>query len=110
MQDGSSPHFAHKVKMFLLSTFVENRLTSRDNKFKWPSPSPDLSPADILLRGYLKFRLYRDSPETLAELKDVIRQSVGGINADMLHSVVIGGMTRLTCLILCSGHIEYLLF
>lgn len=48
-------------------------------------------------------RVYRDSQETLVELKDAIRRTAGDIDADMLHIVVTGVLTRLTCLIPRSG-------
>ncbi|GBM02257.1 hypothetical protein AVEN_108806-1 [Araneus ventricosus] len=47
MQDGAPPHFAREVRAFLLETFTEDRVISRGCKFKWPSRSPDLTPADF---------------------------------------------------------------
>ncbi|GIY82907.1 hypothetical protein CDAR_527151 [Caerostris darwini] len=52
-----------------------------------------LDPGKFLLRGYLKFHVYR-SPATLAELKDPTQRTIGGIDADMLHSAVIDVVTR----------------
>lgn len=110
MQDGAPAHFAREVKAFLLDTFTEDRVISRGCKFEWPPRSPDLTPADFWLWGYLKSRVYRCSPATLAELKDAIRLTVGGIDADMLYSAVTGVLTRLTCLIPCGGgHVEHIL-
>ncbi|GBM71228.1 hypothetical protein AVEN_120612-1, partial [Araneus ventricosus] len=110
MQDDAPLHFAREVKTFLLETFTEDRVISRGCKFKWPSRSPDLTPADFWLWGYLKSYVYRSSPTTLVELKDAIRRTVGGIYADMLHSAAIGVVTRLICLTPCGGdHVEHLL-
>lgn len=110
MQDGAPPHIARDVKMFLLATFTEDRVISRGCKFQWPSRSPDLTPADFWLWGYLKSRVYRNSPNTLVELKTAIRRTVAAIDSDMLHSAVMGVVTRLTCLLPCGGgNVEHLL-
>ncbi|GBN57506.1 hypothetical protein AVEN_141455-1 [Araneus ventricosus] len=67
-------------------------------------------PNRFLVVGYLESRVYRGSQTTLGELKDAIRRTVGDIDADLLHSAVIGVVTLLTCLIPCSaGHVEHLL-
>lgn len=111
MQDGAPPHVSRSVKTFLLSKFTEDRLISRGCKNAWPARSPDLTPADFWLWGYLKSRVYRGSPATLVELKDAIQLAVSGIDADMLHAAVLGVVTRLTCLLPCGGgHVEHLLF
>lgn len=111
MQDGAPPHVSRSVKTFLLRKFTEDRLISRGCKNEWPSRSPDLTPADFWLWGYLKSRVYRGSPATLVELKDAIQLAVSGIDAEMLHAAVIGVVTRLTCLLPCGGgHVEHLLF
>lgn len=110
MQDGAPPHFARDAKRFLLATFTEDRVISRGCKFQWPSRSPDLNPADFWLWGYLKSRVYRNSPNTLVELKTALRRTVTAIDSDMLHSAVMGVVTRLTCLLPCGGgNVEHLL-
>lgn len=47
MQHGTSPHFARKVKAFLLDTFTEDRVIIRCHKFEWSPRSPDLFPIDF---------------------------------------------------------------
>ncbi|GFT29463.1 uncharacterized protein TNCV_2116661 [Trichonephila clavipes] len=72
--------------------------------------SPDLTPADFWLWGYLKSRVYLSGPSSLLELKDAIRREVSSIHPDMLHSAVAGFVTRLECLLLCGGgHVEHIL-
>ncbi|GFX57602.1 transposable element Tcb2 transposase [Trichonephila clavipes] len=72
--------------------------------------SPDLTPADFWLWGYLKSRVYLSGPSSLLELKDAIRREVSSIHPDMLHSAVAGFVTRLECLLPCGGgHVEHIL-
>ncbi|GFU95404.1 uncharacterized protein TNCV_3790871 [Trichonephila clavipes] len=72
--------------------------------------SPDLTPADFWLCGYLKSRVYLSSPSSLLELKDAIRRKVSPIHPDMLHSAIAGFVTRLECFLPSSGgHVEHIL-
>ncbi|GFX39327.1 uncharacterized protein TNCV_3860501 [Trichonephila clavipes] len=72
--------------------------------------SPDLTPADFWLWGYLKSRVHLFGPSSLSELKDAIRREVSSLHPDMLHSAVAGFVTRLECLLPCGGgHVEHIL-
>ncbi|GFU90824.1 uncharacterized protein TNCV_4173201 [Trichonephila clavipes] len=83
------------VKAFLIQTFGEDRIVSRRCRYPWPPRSPDLTPADFWLWGYLKSRVYLSGPSSLSELKDAIRREVSSIHPDMLHSAVAGFVTHL---------------
>ncbi|GFU37391.1 uncharacterized protein TNCV_4273641 [Trichonephila clavipes] len=110
MQDGATSHTANPVKAFLIQTFGEDRIVSRRCRYPWPPRSPDLTPADFWLWGYLKSRVYLSCPSSLSELKDAIRREVSSIHPDMLHSAVAGFVTRLECLLTCGGgHVEHIL-
>ncbi|GFW05394.1 uncharacterized protein TNCV_3359131 [Trichonephila clavipes] len=110
MQDGATSHTANPVKAFLIQTFGEDKIVSRRCRYPWPPRSPDLTPADFWLWGYLKSRVYLSGPSSLSELKDVIRREVSSIHPDMLHSAVAGFVTRLECLLPCGGgHVEHIL-
>ncbi|GFX65217.1 uncharacterized protein TNCV_4821081 [Trichonephila clavipes] len=63
--------------------------------------SPDLTPADFWLWGYLKSRVYLSGPSSVSELKDAIRREVSSIHLDMLHSAVAGFVTRLDLSLVC---------
>ncbi|GFY33764.1 uncharacterized protein TNCV_4594761 [Trichonephila clavipes] len=72
--------------------------------------SPDLTPADFWLWGYLKSWVYQSHSSNLSELKDVIRQELSCIQRDILHSAVAGFVTPLQCVIPCGGgHVEHIL-
>ncbi|GFW88204.1 DUF4817 domain-containing protein [Trichonephila clavipes] len=110
MQDGATSHTANPVKTFLIQMFGDDRIVSRRCRYPWPPRSPDLTPADFWLWGYLKSRVYLSSPSSLSELKDAIRREVSSIHPDMLHSAVAGFVTRLECLLPCGGgHVEHIL-
>ncbi|GFW39735.1 uncharacterized protein TNCV_3189061 [Trichonephila clavipes] len=110
MQDGATSHTANPVKAFLIQTFGEDRIVSRRRRYPWIPRSPDLTPVDFWLWGYLKSHVYLSSPSSLSELKDAIRREVSSILPDMLHTAVAGFVTRLECLLLCGGgHVEHIL-
>ncbi|GFV12721.1 uncharacterized protein TNCV_1366911 [Trichonephila clavipes] len=110
MQDAVTSHTANPVKTFLIQTFGEDRIVSRHCRYPWPPRSPDLTPADFWLWGYLKSRVYLSGPSSLPELKDAIHREVSSIHPDMLHSAVAGFVTRLECLLPCGGgHVEHIL-
>ncbi|GFW48981.1 DUF4817 domain-containing protein [Trichonephila clavipes] len=110
MQDGATSHTANPVKAFLIQTFGEDRIVSRHCRYPWPPRSPDLTPADFWLWGYLKSRVYLSGPSSLSKLKDAIHREVSSIHPDMLHSAVAGFVTRLECLLPCGGgHVEHIL-
>ncbi|GFT78570.1 uncharacterized protein TNCV_4491551 [Trichonephila clavipes] len=95
MQDGATSHTANPVKAFLIQTFGEDRIVSRHCRYPWPPRSPDLTPADFWLWGYLKSCVYLSGPLSLSELQDAIHREVSSIHPDMLHSAVAGFVTRL---------------
>ncbi|GFW56892.1 uncharacterized protein TNCV_161221 [Trichonephila clavipes] len=110
MQDGATSHTANPVKAFLIQTFGEDRIVSRRCRYPCSPRSPDLTPADFWLWGYLKSCVYLSGPSSLSELKDAIRRQVSSIHPDMLHSAVAGFVTRLECLLPCGGgHVEHIL-
>ncbi|GFV51281.1 DUF4817 domain-containing protein [Trichonephila clavipes] len=110
---------AHRYLTLLRETVVPcliqrdvlgDRIVSRHCRYPWPHRSPDLTPADFWLWGYLKSRVYLSGPSSLSELKDAIRREVSSIHPDVLHSAVAGFVTRLECLLSCRvGHVEHIL-
>ncbi|GFW50786.1 retrovirus-related Pol polyprotein from transposon 297 [Trichonephila clavipes] len=99
MQDGAPPHNARRVKELLRRSFGDDRVLSRHFHHAWPPRSPDLSPCDYWLSGYLKSQVYRDRPTSLGMLKDNIRLRCLTITPDMLYSAVHNIITRLQLLL-----------
>ena len=55
-------------------------------KIQWPPNSPDLSPPDSFLWGYLKGKIYANKPTTLLQLKKNITEVILGIQKQICWS------------------------
>ena len=67
-----------------IESFFKDRIIS---KTLWPPRSPDLTPADSILWGLLKSKVYKSTPRTIEQLKDAIRQETEAVNLDTLRIV-----------------------
>jgi len=67
-----------------LEVFLKDRIISKN---LWPPRSPDFTPADFFLWGLLKGKVYKNTPRTIEQLKDDIRQEIQAVNADNLGKV-----------------------
>ncbi|GFV04137.1 uncharacterized protein TNCV_917581 [Trichonephila clavipes] len=107
MQDGATSHTANLV---IPDTDVrEDRIVSRRCRYPWPPRSPDLTPADFWLWGYLKSRVYLSGPSSLSELKDAIHREVSPY-IQTCCTCRCWFVTRLECLLTCGGgHVEHIL-
>ncbi|UYV82415.1 CNOT6L [Cordylochernes scorpioides] len=95
MEDGGLPHISCGVKQLLKDTFSENRVISRHFIHQWPTRSPDLTPCDFGLWGYIKSCVYRCWPITLVMLKASIRRHISSISTNMLFNAVQAVIHRL---------------
>ena len=86
-QDGATAHTA-RSSMALLREHFSGRLISLRGDLEWPPRSPDLTPCDFFLWGYLKSRVFNNRPRTLDDLKTNIREEVANIPVDMLERVM----------------------
>lgn len=66
-QDGAPPHYSRNVRRYLNTVFIE-RWIGRRGTIEWPARSPDLSPLDYFLWGYLKAKVYATQPLNLEDL------------------------------------------
>jgi transposase len=104
-QDNAPPHTANQTLKHLEMYFGE-RLITRN---LWPPRSPDLSPPDFFLWGYLKSQVYCNKPTTLTALRQNIQASVSTISAELLSSVMHELYHRLTlCCFVGGGHFQHL--
>ena len=76
----------------------------------WPPRSPDATPCDLFLWGYIKDQVYIPPlPASIPELKVRIRTAIGTITADMLQTVWNELYYRVdVCRITKGAHIEHL--
>lgn len=108
-QDGAPPHFALPVRQYL-DRKVPNRWIGRAGPVSWPARSPDLTPCDFFLWGYIKDYVFSELPNTIPELKTKIRAAISTITEDTLTKVVKNTEFRLRFLLRQNGgHFEHLL-
>ena len=55
---------------------------------EWPAWSPDLSPCDVFLWGYLKEKVFKHRPRSVEDLKETIQQEIGSIPPELTRRVM----------------------
>lgn len=93
-QDGAPPHFGHNVRAYLNAVFP-GRWIGRRGAIEWPARSPDLTPLDFFLWGYLKSKVYVNRPDNLEDLKLRIQQEIEQISPQTIQNVLSGFRNRL---------------
>lgn len=102
-QDGAPPHYAVDVRTYLNNVF-RGRWIGRRGSIEWPPRSPDLTPLDFFLWGYLKSKVYQSRPNNLEELKERIRTEIAQITPEVLENVREEFTARLSNCIIAEGH------
>ena len=73
--------------MTLLRSQFPGPLISRFGDVEWPARAPDLSPLDFFFPlGYLKGRVYRGNPTTIADLNYAIKMEIRAIGSDVCNA------------------------
>ena len=101
-QDGATAHTARDTMQLLREHFPE-RLISLRGDLPWPARSPDLTPCDFFLWGYLKSIVYNDHPQTLFHLKNICNANAD-IPVSMLERVEENFKKRVSQCIDNGGH------
>ena len=87
-QDGAPPHTARATREFLRRQ-LPGRLISLYENVEWPPYSPDLTPPDFFLWGYLKNRIYANpKPSDLEQLMANIQREIQNIPRETFPSVM----------------------
>lgn len=108
-QDGAPPHTS-RIALIWLQDHLGGRVLSRKTENPWPAHSPDLTPLDFYLWGYLKSKVYATAPKTLPDLKKAIRRVARGITRETCSRVIAEVAKRAElCLQRNGGHIEHVL-
>ncbi|GBO12322.1 hypothetical protein AVEN_164676-1 [Araneus ventricosus] len=84
-QGGAPPHYDNIVREFLDTTFPQ-RWIGRGAVMAWPPRSPDITPLDFYLWGYVKQHAYSERINDINNLKQRI--------TDVIHSVTPDVLTR----------------
>lgn len=93
-QDGATAHTS-RDSMAKLRSLFPRKLISRFGDIAWPPRSPDLTPCDFFLWGYLKSRVYSNSPSTIKALQENIRREIAAISPELCKRVFVNMKERL---------------
>jgi hypothetical protein len=106
-QDGATPHTT-RANLQYLSDFFGVRVISRGTNTPWPSRSPDLTPLDFSVFGYLKNEVYsyKRQMNNLNQLMEEITNCCRNINEQMLQNIFENKKMRVRYLQQNGGHFE----
>ena len=113
-QDGAPPHYHLDVRAHLNAILPGRwigRASHKDSALlHWPPRSPDLTPCDFLLFGFIKDRVYAPPmPRDLPLLLQRIVDAVAAIDRQMLQRVSQELNYRIDiCRVTTGAHIEHL--
>lgn len=109
-QDGATCHTSN-MSLEVVRELFPSKVISRRANIDWPPRSPDLSPPDYFLWGYLKSRVYVNNPRTTAQLKQNIRQEIAAIPQETCRRVLENFRARLhECQRRDGGHLDDIVF
>lgn len=107
-QDGAPAHRLIAVRNRLTELFG-NRIIALHFPVEWPARSPDLTPCDFFLWGYLKGKVFQTPPATIQELRQQITGEVNRLRQDqgMIRRAVRDMRRRCElCIERNGGHVE----
>jgi len=86
-QDRATAHTARRPFRVLREMFPAHLISLRGD-VEWPAWSPDLSPCDFFLWGYLKEKVFKHHPRSLEDLKEKIQQQIDSIPPELTRRVL----------------------
>lgn len=92
-QDGAPAHNSRLARNFLNARYG-NTWIGTYGEVQWPARSPDLTPLDFFLWGYLKNRVYESRYATVDDLKNSVRQILNTIPRIVLRNATRGVLRR----------------
>ena len=108
-QDGAPPHFVPPVRQFLNDQFP-GRWIGRRGPIEWPPRSPDLSPLDFFLWGWLKSKIYTSQTTSLENLRATITRYCSEIPPETFQNVRAETEARFYhCMEVNGGHFKHLI-
>jgi len=84
MQDGAPPHFSCFVTDVLNERFPD-AWSGRGGPIPWPPQSPDLSPLDFFLWGYIKNIVYAGKIRNIQHPQESITSAIETVIRDMIQ-------------------------
>ena len=107
-QDGAPAHRSNQVSDWL-HEFFQERVIALNHDPEWSPRSPDLTPCDYFLWGYVKSKVFASPPDSLDDLQTRITQAFDDLEGDrVLVRRAVRDMTRRVnmCLERDGGHME----
>lgn len=93
----------------LLDEKLPDSWIGRGGPTRWPARSPDLTPLDFFLWGYVKDKVYATPCPNLRQLKRRITTTIRSVSVEMLKKVWENSQARLSTVIRENGgHFEHL--
>ena len=88
-QDGAPGHTAVNISEWM-TEFFQHKIIALHHPQEWPPRSPDLTPCDFFLWGYLKSKVYVTAPRDMADLIQRIDREADAIkqNSDLVKRAV----------------------
>lgn len=109
-QDGATSHIARDTREILKRMFPD-KLISKFGDIDWPPRSPDLTPLDFFLWGFLKGKVYTNKPQTIEQLKVNIREDIAAIQVETCENVMQNVLQRARiCMVSRGGHLNDIVF
>ena len=104
------PHWAKRVRDCLNDRLPHRwigRGGPRDSNIPWPPRSPDLTPMDFFVWGFIKSKVYTKNYRNLVDLKAAIRSAFQLITKQMVSDTLDNLERRLQLVVLNGGrHVE----
>lgn len=105
-QDGAPPHYSRSVRQWLDDKFP-GAWIGRRGPIEWPARSPDLTPCDFFLWGFLKNIVYGRNPRTIDQLRAEIQNAISKVDMQLCQKVCRSVFSRIECCIEKNGeHFE----
>ena len=108
-QDGAPAHRLIEVRDRLDEGFGNNQVIGLGHDVEWPPRSPDLTPCDFFMWGYLKNKVFSTPPQNIDELRQKIIDEFTALRQqpDFIRNAVRGMHRRTTlCVARNGGHVE----
>ena len=108
-QDGAPAHRLIQVRDRLNEVFGNDRVIGLGHNVEWPPRSPDLTPCDFFMWGYLKGKVYSTPPQDIDELRQRIVEECHALREQpAIIRRAVQDMHRRTmlCVARNGGHVE----
>ena len=107
-QDDAPPHTSHATRSHSADIFDQNWI-GKYGPTNWPARSPDLTPLDFFLWGYVKYQVFKTPVQSITPLKRRITPAISNVTQDMITKAWENMENRLDAILReTGGHIVHL--